>query len=138
MKKYSYTKSLAISIIILFFCVSILPNISGNAVVEINNHNVIYPQKINSRDKSLISFRRIYCFGPIYNLTIENNTKYCEFESNNLRMLRIDFSNIGDWGIWYYHFTYNNHYTIVGYRFRGILKPSFICGYFFYRNFLSK
>jgi hypothetical protein len=130
MLKSVFDKGLIFTILILFIGTNVLPNISGNAVDETNNHNVIYPQKINNHDILLIYFHRIYFFGPIYNLTIDNDTRDYEFESNNLRELDIHFFGIGNWEISYRRM-HNVHRGIGGFRFRGILKPTFICGFFY-------
>jgi hypothetical protein len=129
MIKSVFNKGLIFTLLILFVIPNVLPNISGNSVFETNNHNVIYSQKINNHDTLVIFFHRIYCFGPIYNLTIDNGTHW--FESDNLRKLEVLFLTICDWEISYAHYTGILIGFGSGYKFRGILKPTFICGYFY-------
>ncbi len=133
MKKYYFIKCLVISIIILFYNVSVLPSISGNTINEINNHNVIYPQKINNYDTLNIYIYRLYCFGSIYNLTINNDEKIYEFKSDNIRVLHIYFHNITDYEITYHHqFGHTSKFLLKEYYFKGILTPTFVCGYFYH------
>ena len=86
---------------------------------------------------------RIFMFGTIYNLSIENdshNHVSYDFESDNLWCFRINI----DWGTygWRFDSIYHRHkhHTFIhigGYKFRGIITPNFICGYF-YNNWFNR
>jgi hypothetical protein len=71
---------------------------------------------------------RTYFIGQIHNLTIEGNDYH--FESYNIRKIGFWRYSIRSWGFSFDHF--RGHYSCGwgGAEFHGILKPSFICGYF--------
>ena len=126
MKKEWLVKTLALGIIVLFIGVSFQPVFA----IESSEKVTINDEKIIKCDILPIFILRVYCFGPIYNLTIDNETGH-EFESNNLRKLRIFFVNFHDWAINYEHSPYIHIGFGPGMKFRGILKPTFICGFFY-------
>ncbi len=129
MKKYSFIKCIIVSIIILLFGFSILPNIAGDKLIEINNHNSLYSQKLDN-GSLLFRYIRFYVFGSIYDLTINNNTGHYRFSSNNIRVLGILFNfELPGLEILYAHY-FNMHFDFQDVQFRGIIKPTFICGYF--------
>ena len=108
--------------------------VNGSITVNKNNQDFVNLQKIDNSNKLLIYFHRIYCFGTINNLTIYNYThdlNAYQFTSKNMKMLDIFFSNIYSWEIHLEHWPGNTYY-FEGIEFKGILKPTFICGYFYF------
>ena len=128
-KKLVSTILLIICIEILFCSVGILPVASS-----INNTTIE-----NNLDDEIISNQyfgrwvyRFFLFGPIYNLTIDGDDY--DFESNNLWGLKIERR----WGTSGWEFDReifhrkNVHGSMGfgGFKFRGIIRPNFICGCF--------
>jgi hypothetical protein len=75
-------------------------------------------------------FRKAY-IGRIDDLQIEeyNNSYNYSFDSDNIRIITV-FRDSN-----HFHFEFNHHkfscgYELTGFRFRGILRPNFICGIF--------
>ena len=114
-----WKKGLLLIIIILFLS-SIIPSINGNMIIEKNNQN-----------ESSRFVCKIYMLGTIYDLIHDEEMGYYQFHYNNLRYLifeRVDFR--------YWDITYGHHgntdglWELMGFNFRGILRPTFICGCF--------
>lgn len=117
---------------LIVFLMLITPTVNGSIAVNKNNQGVVNSQKNDNRNTLFIYFHRIYCFGTIYNLTIYNYThdlKGYQFTSKNMKMLDISFSNIHSWEIHLEHWPGKTYY-FEGIEFKGILKPTFICGFF--------
>ena len=131
MKNKVYRKGLIIGVIFLFIGVSIIPIASSMDVVkEKNDLDIVNFKKLNISNTPFGRYvHKIYFFGRIHNLTIQDN--HYEFESNNIRKLHYWRSGIRSWGFSYDHFVGNYHCHIGGFNFRGILRPNFICGVFY-------
>lgn len=125
MKKEKHTisvvKTLFILLIVLIGVTSFSPA-TASIIVE-----------KNPNEKKIINSEgfhwRVYCIGKIYNLSIEN--KSYNFESSNLRYLEMFKSDSGTWKIEYIHYKASYQFYLLGFHFRGILIPSFICGVFY-------
>ena len=113
--------------------IAILPCVNGNSVVE--------KKTIDYSDKCIeFVIYRLYMFGPIYNLSY-NESGLLIFISKNLRLFEFYvYFNHGnlDWGVSYKHSIDASLYDYSGeiLKFRGLIKPTFICGYF-YLNVLA-
>ena len=71
----------------------------------------------------------IYIIGRISDFYIEN--KYYNFFAKSLRVLTIYSNPDGEYILQYQHYV-RLHYQIGGFlSFKGILTPTFICGYFY-------
>ena len=114
--------------IFLFFLIilTITPSISAT----MTSHRTMVNEK-NQVDINKISFFRVYVIGRIYNLTFGNGTYI--FQTDNLRVFRISRDYFGTFEISYEHLLDKNlsYGMIGGFNFRGVLTPSFICGFFY-------
>ena len=131
MRKNMLNKGLTIEIIILFLGISIFSNVSGNIVIEKNSKDVVNTQITDDYDTSgLLYGHRLYMIGRIFNLTYDEN-EY-SFEYNNLRIFEYWHSAFfRNWGFSYEHRGYvDGEITLGGFKFRGILTPTFVCGCF--------
>jgi len=132
MQNKMWKKELVIGLITLFFITGVFPSVSGNIIIEKNKQDVVDNQKLdNSYAPFIRTIIRTYFFGPIYNLTYDENEGNYEFESNNIRYFRYVRYDIHSWGFSYEHFMYHSYFSYGGFGFRGILKPTFIFGYFY-------
>ena len=108
----------------------------GKAKTISGNQDVVNTQKLKiSNTPFLRSTYKTYFFGKIHNLTIQENdyqgSDY-DFESYNIREFVYWRSSIRAWGFHYDHYVGGHaSFGFGGYSFRGILKPTFICGYFY-------
>ena len=118
-------------VIFLFIGISIIPIVSSMDVVnERNGLDIVDSKKINISNTPFgRSVHKLYFFGRINNLTVQDN--HYEFESNNMRKFTYWRYGIRSWGISYDHIRGNYHCGIGGFNFRGILRPNFICGVFY-------
>jgi hypothetical protein len=76
-------------------------------------------------------FIKIICFGIISNITFNENS--LEMECRNLLLIEY-FGTDESKFFRYYHYTkdYSIHWVSISkFEFKGILKPHFICGYFY-------
>jgi len=93
------------------------------------SYSLINVQQSNISDTPILPpIDRTYFVGQIHNLTIEGNDYH--FESYNIRKIGFWRYSLRSWGFSFDHFM--GHYSCGwgGAEFHGILKPSFICGYF--------
>ena len=99
-----------------------------------NNQDVVYSQKLDNSDTALIRFvHKIHVIGIIHNLTIkkDNYQGYdYSFQTHNIREWEYWRSSIRSWGFSFDHYVGNGGFGFYRSSFRGILKPTFICGYF--------
>lgn len=105
--------------------VSVARSMDNNTTIEVTLNN-----KINSTQFFGQFIFRARLFGPIYNLSIDGDDY--EFESENYRELVI----MRRWEPWFIDIEYlhtREHITVgfYGFKFRGIIKPNFICGCFY-------
>lgn len=127
-RKCSTKYQIQLLTIILFILLIInMASISSASITPLNQ------KIINENDKEelkKITFFRTYVVGKIYNLTIENDSY--DFQSDNLRVFDVFRDYFGTWGLSYAHwFEKNMYFSYHGFSFRGILKPTFICGFFY-------
>jgi hypothetical protein len=134
MKNNILRKGFVLEIFIIFFGIAVLPCVNGNSIVE---------KKTLDYQDTCVEFAiyRLYVVGPIYNLSYNESTNYFIFISKNLRLFEFYvYFNQGnlDWRVSYKHSIDASLYDYSGdfLKFRGLLKPTFICGYF-YLNFLT-
>lgn len=125
-------------IIFLLIGVSMVPITSSMEVVrEKNNQGVANFQKLNISDTLFGRFiYKDFFIGRIYNLTINKDVYYgndYSFEARNLREFMHYRIDIHDWGFAYNHYGRGASFGLGGCYFRGILRPTFICGYFYQR-----
>jgi len=86
-------------------------------------------QEKNVLDTNQYNGSRTYIIGRISDFYIEN--KYYNFLAKNVRVLWIFPTYDGGYVLQYQHYV-RIHYQIGGFLiFKGILKPTFICGYFY-------
>jgi len=130
MKNVTYKNGLIIGVIFLFIGICIMPMASSiNVVKEKNNPGIINFKELDIAGTSFgRHVHKIFLIGKIHNLTIDGN-KY-SFESINVREFFYWRSSIRSWGFSYEHLG-NCSFWFGGFSFRGILKPNFICGYFY-------
>jgi len=133
MKNNVYRKGLIIGVIFLFIGVSIIP-ITSSMKYTIEKNDEIVENFDTATTPFGGSVRKIYFFGRIHNLTVEEDDY--EFGSNNMRKFSYWRYGIRSWGVSYDHFRGGYHCGIGGYNFRGILRPNFICGVFFVRHLI--
>lgn len=130
MRSRIWKKGGVIGIILLFFGASVFPSVSGDSVTQKNARNVANSQKFDDLNILNIGYKdREYVIGRITNLTYEDGYFYY-FDCINVRVY-IFWINGPSWGIEYRHFFDNYGVFWVGYEFKGIVKPTFICGYFY-------
>ncbi|MCX6663458.1 MAG: hypothetical protein NTZ75_04355 [Euryarchaeota archaeon] len=144
MRTKVYKKGLIIGVIFLLIGISMIPITSSmDNVKEKNNQGIVNSQKLNTSDTPLIRHvYKIHFIGRIHNLTIQENDYRgydYHFESYNLREFVYWRSSIRSWGFSYDHYVGGHaSFGFGGYNFRGILRPTFICGYFYVpRAYLS-
>jgi hypothetical protein len=133
MKNSMLKKGLVIGLLILFFGAGVFPIVSGSNIIEKNNQDIVNTQITNDYDNSSIRYvHKIYMLGRIYNLTYDEEENHYHFEYHNLRILEYYRYGIRYWGISYEHRgNVDGGYGIGGaIHFRGILRPTFICGVF--------
>jgi hypothetical protein len=132
MKNSMLNKGLVIGLLILFFGAGVFPIVSGSTIIEKNNQDIVNTQITNDYDTSTLGYvHKIYLLGRIYNLTYDEEENHYHFEYHNLRILEYQRFGILNWGISYEHRrNVIGGFGIGGYNFRGILRPTFICGVF--------
>ena len=134
MKNSVFKKEFLLGMLMIFLGIAVLPCVNGNSIVE--------KKTLDYQDTCVqIAIYRLYVVGPIYNLSYNESSSYIIFISKNLRSFEFnvcfDHGNL-DLGVSYEHSIDASLYDFSGdfLNFRGLLKPTFICGYF-YVNFLT-
>ena len=124
-----------LSAIVLLFLIIFTSTPWISAAMTTSHH--LTAEEKNQIDPNKISFFRVYVIGKIYNLTFGNGTYI--FQTDNLRVFRISRDYFGTFEISYEHLLDKNltYGMIGGFDFRGVLRPTFICGFFYLPQRLS-
>jgi hypothetical protein len=123
-----HPRSFLLTIFLCFLIIfSITPSISATMA---SSHQIMVNEK-NQVDLNKISFFRVYVIGKIYNLIFGNGTYI--FQTDNLRVFSVSRDYFGTFEISYEHLLDKNltYGMIGGFNFRGVLRPTFICGFFY-------
>ncbi len=134
MKNKFYRKTFSLGIIILSLGIIIFPCVNGNSIIEKN------AVEYSNVCVEFAIFRQ-FMFGPIHNLSYNQSNGTFIFKSKNLRLFvfsiyfnhgSLDFDTSYEHWIDWQLFDYSGEIL----KFRGLVKPTFICGYL-YLNFLT-
>jgi hypothetical protein len=131
--KVKHPQSFLMTIFLFFLIIfTITPSISATMA---SSHQIMVNEK-NQVDLNKISFFRVYVIGKIYNLTFGNGTYI--FQTDNLRIFKISRDYFGTFEISYEHILdKNSSYGMSGgFKFRGVLTSTFICGFFYIPQFM--
>ena len=137
MKNRIFRKGFLLGIEIIFLGIAVSPYVNGNIVIEKNTLDAVNSQIFDNSDAPIELARYgDYLFGPIYNFSYDEDNDTYVFESKNMRSVFYMIMYLdGDfyWAINYGHshdryFKYDSNFN-----FRGIIRPTFICGHFYFK-----
>jgi hypothetical protein len=124
MRKTNLNTYMAFTTIFLFFSLLFFSPVLAETEKPFNNID----EKNNNRP-GIITFWRGYYYGKINNLTKVTDTY--QFKSNNMRHFLFSRDSTRTWEISYMHYRGDWLFTVHGFKFRGILTSTFICGVFY-------